>query len=84
MEDPAAGKTALYQRKDRTLHLTKVQHELKEKQMQASHKRRMQKQRPELLNWSKKPPTQTLIKRAKRNIGLIWRGLQGKMAKEQL
>ena len=87
MEDPAAGKTALYQRierKDRTPHLKKVQHDLKEKILQASHKRRMQKQRPELQNWSKNPPTQTLIKRTKWNIGLIRSGLQGEMVKEQL
>ena len=84
MEDPAAEKTEPHQRKDLTPHLKKVQQDMKETKLQTSHKRMMQKQRPELQNWSEKPPTQTLIKRAKRNIGLIWRGLQGKMAKEQL
>ena len=84
MEDPAAEKTEPHQRKDRTPHLKKAQQDTKEKQLQASHKFRMQKQRPELQNWSQKPPTQTLIKRAKRNIGPVWSGLQGKMAKEQL
>jgi hypothetical protein len=62
MEDPAAGKTELHQRKDLTPHLKKVQQDTKETKLQTSHKRRMQKQRPELLNWSKKPPTQTVIK----------------------
>ena len=73
MEDPASEKTGPHQRKDLTPHLKKVQQDMKETKLQTSHKRRMQKQRPELLNWSKKPPTQTVIKMAKRNIRLIRR-----------
>jgi len=68
MEDPAAEKTEPHQRKDLMPHLKKAQQGTKETKLQTSHKRRMPKQRPVLLSWSK-----TKTKEAKRNIQLIRR-----------
>ena len=68
MEDPAAEKTEPHQRKDMTPHLKKAQQGTKETRLQTLHKRKMPKQRPVLLRWSK-----TKHKEMKQNIRLTQR-----------
>jgi hypothetical protein len=79
MEDPAAEKTEPHQRKDMTPHPKKAQQGTKETRLQTLHKRKMPKQRPVLLRWSK-----TKHKEVKQNIRLTQRRLHQRMTKGKL